>query len=663
MASDEANSLGSPRIEPVHLLLACLRLADDVVPSWLDEAKLPEEERAAFKEGIEAVRRELGEGLSRVNAARRRIRAGLPQGKPLAVRALVHRSEQAREVFAGAEAEASTSGHRVVGLGDLFAVLADRFSAELADVLPPEIRTRARSAQGGPADGRRPGTNEGGRGASASVLVQFGRDLSMLARERRLPAVVGRKSEMLQAARILQRTNKRNVLLIGDAGVGKTAIVEGLAQRFTSNDAPEGLRQIRIVEVAVSALVAGTTYRGEMEGRVRRLVEEVVADPHLVLFLDEVHLVVRSGSGGGGMDIANILKPALAREDFRCIGATTSEEYDKYVVDDAALARRFQVVRVAEPSRDEAVQICGAWARRLEEKQGVHFGVGVLEAAVDLTLRHIPERRLPDKAIDLLENAAAMARLSSLSFSAKEPGGAPEISTNDLNRVLQEQGVLDADASGDAAFQAARQTLLSRLPEQEELVEALASVLCPADASSHTRTSRVRALIGLRTPDARTFRAVTEAIEAAVFASDGARLLLVDIGPLKQPHELSVLLGAPPGFLGHDRPTALLRFLRANGRGVLAFDNVDAAHADVQQTVASAIEAGEVSDPKGRRLPLGRMVVLLGLRGTSASAGTPIGFRPRDALKAPAGVMDGAASPVFPSPWGDLRLDVALQLE
>jgi class 3 adenylate cyclase len=252
------------------------------------------------------------------------------------------------------------------------------------------------------------------------TLDELGRDLTALARAGRLPPVVGRRAEMRALARFLQRTSKRNVLLVGEPGVGKSALVEGVAERFAAAGAPEFLRRLRIVQLSVADLVAGTRYRGDLEERLQRLLAEATADPDLVLFLDEVHLVVRSG-GEGGVDVANALKPALAGDRLRCIGATTTDEMERHLAKDRALLRRFQVLRVEEPTAEETLLMCRQWARRIEELQEVEIEEAALEAAVELSVRLQPSRRLPDKAIDLLENAAAAAKVTSLSFDAAAP--------------------------------------------------------------------------------------------------------------------------------------------------------------------------------------------------------------------------------------------------
>lgn len=625
MANDEANGLGGPSIEPIHLLLAALKFADEVVPPWLDEGHLGPDEAAALRTGLEEMHARIGPGREKLTMVRRRLRAALPSQPALPAPPLLHRSKQSRELFEIAETRACGTGRRLLRLIDLFECLAERFAAELADVLPRiEAPRTARKSEDAATSGR--GLGEARKDQVGSVLAEFGRDLTDLAKTQRLPPVVGRKREMLDVARVLQRTSKRNVLILGEAGVGKTAIVEGLATRLAAPEAPEDLRSLRIVEIALSSLVAGTTYRGDMEERVRRMVEEAVRDPNLVLFLDEFHLAVKSGAGGGGMDIANILKPALAREDFRCIGATTSEEYDRYVSEESALARRFQVLRISEPSQDDAVRMCEAWVRRVEERQKVRFADGAARCAVDLSVRFLPNRRLPDKAIDLLENAAAMVKLSSLSLGRRIGPEAPEIGEAELMQALGEEGSYEVDRRR-AGSEAALQGRLTSVLGDGAAAGLLSELLRHEETSTESRSHRARALIGLVVGEGGAFRKAAESIGAALFDNGREKTCVIDLGPLRQVHDVASLLGAPPGFIGHDRPTLLVRFLRTHSHGVLAFDNVEASHPEVQALLSSVLKDGRLTDSQGRVISLGPFVVLLRQPEGTGARSAIVGFR------------------------------------
>lgn len=423
IANQEAKSGGHRAIEPGHLLVACLKLIDPAFEFPSDVSGAPAES-AALQVSLRLAREQSGLPTGAIEGQRRALRKELAMGAPLEVEGLLHRSEDCRGVFKRASERTRFEGANSVSLR--------HFVAELM-ALPALLTNEAQA-----------GSQTRGAGAAApggrSVLESLGRDLTRLAREGRLPDVVGRQTEMLHLARILHRTSKRNAMVVGDAGVGKTAIVEGLAMRLVAKGSEDPLGRLRIVQVNVADLVAGTTYRGDMEQRLKLLLEEATSDPNVVLFLDEIHLIVRTGAGSGGaMDIANILKPALGREELRCIGATTTEEFEKYIKTDSALLRRFQVLKISEPTQEDALRICRSWAKRIEVRQEVELSSDAVEAAVSLSVKFLPSRRLPDKAIDLLENAAVLVKVSSLSPNRGVPVKRPQVvGSDEVLRALRE---------------------------------------------------------------------------------------------------------------------------------------------------------------------------------------------------------------------------------
>ncbi len=431
-------------------------------------------------------------------------------------------------------------------------------------------------------------------------LNRFSRDLTALAREGRLATVVGRSKEIKMLARYLQRTSKRNVIVIGDAGVGKTALVEGLAQQIVSKSAPDFLRALRIVQLTVADLIAGAKYRGDMEARIQRILQEAMADPYLVLFLDEIHLVMKSGGGEAPMDIANILKPALVGEDFRCIGATTTEEFERYIKNDTAFMRRFQVLRVGEPSQEHTLLICHEWARRIERIQEVIIEDVAIEAAVTLSARLIRERSLPDKAIDLLENAAAFVKVSSLTFRnrvpTKEP---PRIGRQEIEVVLEEQYGISASASGALDTAKVESVLRAELVGQDEAITALVEAL----AALGTKKDDAPRPLGVfmftgPTGIGKTF--VAECIGRALFGADGRALGRFNMSEYKERHELARLIGAPPGFVGHEQQGAIFRFVETNPQGLILLDEMEKAHPEIQDYFLQIFDKGEATDSRGR---------------------------------------------------------------
>ncbi|MCU0241941.1 MAG: AAA family ATPase [Vicinamibacteria bacterium] len=448
------------------------------------------------------------------------------------------------------------------------------------------------------------------RGGSP-FLASLGRDLTELARAGRLTPVVGRRQEMKALARYLERTTKRNVMLIGDAGVGKTAIVEGLAQELAAPHAPDFLRHLRIVQINVADLMAGTKYRGDLEQRLHLLVEEAAADLHIVLFLDEVHLVVRSGSSGGGMDMANILKPALTRDDFRVIGATTTDEFERDIAPERALLRRFQILRVAEPSAAEALEMCRGWARRIAGIQEVVVEDEAVVAAVELSARLIRGRSLPDKAIDLIENAAAAAKITSLSRHDQLPGkAAPRVTRREIEAMIEEQYGVAARAEGVLSAEQAEAHLRAALVGQDAAVQAVCETLrgLRSRASEERRPAAVLLFTG---PSGVGKTLAAETLARALFGPDEALIGRFSMSEFKERHDLARLIGAPPGFIGHEQPGALFRYVHSQPQGLVLLDELDKAHAEIQDYFLQIFDKGEARDARGQAVDFRRHVFVV----------------------------------------------------
>lgn len=446
---------------------------------------------------------------------------------------------------------------------------------------------------------------------STPSIDMFGRDLTALARDGRLTPVVGRNKEVKNLARFLQRTSKRNVIVIGEAGVGKTAIVEGLAQRIVSESAPEFLRELRIVQISVADLVAGAKHRGDMEERIQGILREATSNPNLVLFFDEIHLMMNAGTGGGAsLDLANILKPALARDDFRCIGATTTEEFERYVKSDAAFMRRFQVLRVPEPSPQEALEICRKWARRIEEIQGVVFEEDALQAAVSLSAQLIRGRALPDKAIDLLENTAAFVKISSISSHAAVPTkAAPRIRRTQIESVLEEHYGISASVTRALDASRVQRELEENIVGQEEAIKAVVETLAgSARKDEATRPLGIFLFTG-PTGVGKTFAA--ECIARALFGASPGALGRFNMSEFKERHELARLIGAPPGFLGHEHAGALFRFAEGHPQGLILLDEMEKAHSEIQDYFLQIFDKGEAMDSRGRQADFRRYWIVM----------------------------------------------------
>ena len=456
--------------------------------------------------------------------------------------------------------------------------------------------------------------------SSTPTLDQYGQDLTAAARDGKLDPVVGRESEVEQTLEVLSRRSKNNPVLIGEAGVGKTAIVEGIAQRIVSNEAPRALAGRRLVALDLAGLVAGTKHRGEFEERLKNVIDEVRgANGQVLLFIDELHTVVGAGSGEGAMDASNMLKPALARGELHVIGATTMEEYRRNIEHDPALERRFQPITVPEPSVEDTIAILTGLRDRYETHHQVRITDEALQSAAELSDRYITTRFLPDKAIDLIDQASARVRLRARSQRAEaEPatagGGhtAPEVTAEDVAQVVSRQtGIPVAQLTEEERTRLLRleEHLHERVIGQDEAVEAVAEAV---------RESRA----GLADPDRPTgsflFLGPTgvgktelaRALAEALFG-DEDRLIRFDMSEFQERHTVSRLLGAPPGYAGYDEAGQLTEAVRRNPYSLILLDEIEKAHPDIFNTLLQLLDAGRLTDAQGRTADFTHTVVIM----------------------------------------------------
>jgi ATP-dependent Clp protease ATP-binding subunit ClpC len=641
ISDEEACRVGAQMIEPSHFLLAALMIIDDNFDQAAELIGLSPEEIKAVQAMADECRAMLGMTDDEITTARRSLRQSLGgQGAPLPLQNLP-RSTESGYLHQKAARLMIRMGQEELTLAHLLDVLLDNLPPEAAPFmkvggrpkpeLPPLPTTRRIAffedlglVNMAPAPAAQPSP------AGAPLMIEeIGRDLTALARKGQLAPVVGRETEMTSIARYLQRTSKRNVLIIGEAGIGKTAVVEGLAQRLESENAPEFLRSLRVVQISLADLVSGAKYRGDLEQRVQQIIAEATADPHLVLFFDEIHLMMKSGAGGDAtMDIANLFKPALAREDFRCIGATTIEEFERYIKNDAAFMRRFQVLRLSEPSIAESVEICRAWARRLEAIQQVVIEDEAIEAAVTLSAKLIRGRSLPDKAIDLLENAATYIKITSLSLNQPHhPAVAPRIRREHIESVIEEQYGFPVSAEGTLDAGKAEALLRKEIIGQDAAIAELSQSLLALRRlpEGAPRPFGVFMFIG-STGIGKTYAA--ECLSRALFGDGGQTLGRFNMSEFKERHELARLIGAPPGYIGHEKEGALFRFISANPQGVILLDEMEKAHSEIQDYFLQIFDQGVACDAKGRQADFRHylFVMTCNIAGVS-SARREIGFR------------------------------------
>lgn len=629
-ANLEACQAGSRLIEPVHFFLAVLAVLDHVHPLGIDGEEITPSRMDALAPMIEQGKGRLGlpdEDLTRLRRSLRRRTVGETPGT---VTGLLHRSADSREIMAGAARRAFDRDASEMDFLDLL--------EELLKALPPEARAIWPGGEESdlPSVGRpaayisdRPVGARSGPDEDRPFLEAQGRDLTALARRGRLAPVVGRETEIALLMRYLQRTVKRNVIVVGQAGVGKTALIEGLAQKLAAAGAPAPFRTMRIVQISAADLTADTKYRGELERRVRDLVRDVQSDPGVVLFIDEIHLVVHAEGGGGssGPDIANLLKPALSRGDFRCIGATTDEDFDRSIKGDRAFLRRFQILRLDEPGTAESLRICRAWAARIGEIQGVAFSDEAIESAVTLSQRHLTGRALPDKAIDLLENAAAFVKVDR---AFKDPGGegkAPDqVTPQHIIQVLEEEIGASILGGSFGNLEKWRDRLRAELVGQEAATGRIIEALKRRDGDIG-KDARPLAVLLFAGASGVGKTLAAESLAKMFQEEKRAGLFRFQMGDYAEPHDLSRLVGAPPGFIGHDRPGALFRCLDSHVRGAFLLDDVDKAHPDVLDYFQRIFETGEARDSRGILRDFRNYLFLLTSGGTFPTSGRrPIGF-------------------------------------
>jgi ATP-dependent Clp protease ATP-binding subunit ClpC len=440
------------------------------------------------------------------------------------------------------------------------------------------------------------------------TLQSFGRDLTELARAGKLDPVVGRDDEIERVVSILARRSKNNPVLVGEPGVGKTAIVEGLAQRIVRGDVPASLRTKRVLSLSLGPLVAGTKYRGEFESRVKRILDEVKRSARdVILFIDELHTLVGAGAAEGALDLSSMIKPELARGDLQCIGATTFDEYRKYIESDAALERRFQPVMVEEPTIEATIAILRGLRSRYAEHHHVTITSEAIDAAANLSARYIADRFLPDKAIDLIDEAAANVALANKGAVLQPPVTAEHVSAVVTKWTgIPQQSLTESQTNALFELEA---TLGRRVIGQDQAVTIVAGAIRRARAGLHDPRKPLGSFL-FAGPSGVGKTELAKALAEALFGTQEA-LVRIDLSEFTEAHTVSRLLGAPPGYAGHDEPGQLTEPVRRRPYCVILFDELEKAHADVANVLLQILDDGRVTDAKGRTIDFRHALIVL----------------------------------------------------
>ncbi|HEU0250063.1 MAG TPA: ATP-dependent Clp protease ATP-binding subunit [Solirubrobacteraceae bacterium] len=672
LAQEEARTLKHNYIGTEHILLGLLREEEGLAARVLESLDIT----------VERVRAQ----VVRIVGSGEEVTSGQIPFTP-----------RAKKVLELALREALSLGHNYIGTEHILLGLVRENEGVAARILldfdadSEKIRNEVIRMLSGPGGRRQGGGSGGGSGSgpgegkkSSKLLDQFGRNLTKLAADGKLDPVVGRETEIERIMQILSRRTKNNPVLIGEPGVGKTAVVEGLAQRITNSDVPELLKNKQIYTLDLAALVAGSKYRGEFEERLKKVMKEITQRGDIILFIDELHNLVGAGAAEGAIDAASILKPALARGELQTIGATTLDEYRKYLERDSALERRFQQIRVEEPTIDQTVEILKGLRDRYEQHHKVQITDEALQAAADLAYRYISDRFLPDKAIDLIDEAASRMRIKSMTSPPANREFEEELESV---RREKETAIEDQEFEKAAALRDQERKLVGKKRELEEewesgdaierpaigeeeiadivsmwtgipvfkLTEAETQKLMRMEEELHKRVigqhpaieviSKAirRSRAGLKDPKRPTGSFIflgpsgvgktelARTLAEFLFGDDEA-MIRIDMSEYMEKHAVSRLVGSPPGYIGYDEGGQLTEAVRRKPYSVLLLDEIEKAHPDVFNILLQILEDGRLTDAQGRTVDFRHAIVIMtsNIGAAEIARNTPLGFAVSD---------------------------------
>ncbi|ABR30464.1 Clp protease ClpX [Thermosipho melanesiensis] len=553
-----------------------------------------EDERNAAKDILKHLKVEVFELKKEIEAfiSRYGVKANAPAGQ-------IFITPEARHILEEARKEAKRMGDEKIGTDHILLAMT---------IIPESMTYRILSRYGVSQDRIYQAIKEIRTSGATSeeenidVLTKFTEDLTELARTNRLLPVVGREKEILRIMEILGRRLKNNPVVIGDPGVGKTAIVEGLAQRIVERKVPEFLKNKRILKLDLARVIAGTKFRGEFEERLKKIVDIVKRTPNIVLFIDEIHMVVGAGASEGSVDAANILKPELARGELRCIGATTVEEYRKYIEKDKALERRFQPIYVNEPSIDETIEVLKGLKEKFEEYHGVKIEDEAIEASAKLSARYIPDRFLPDKAVDLIDESASRIKILGADKVTKEDvAKTVEIWTGiPIGRIMEGE---------KEKLKNLEKLIHERFVDQEEAVKVVASAIrmSRTGLKSVEKPSGIFLFLG---PTGVGKTELAKRISDILFGSMQS-LIRLDMSEYMEKHSVSRLIGAPPGYVGYEEGGQLTEAVRRRPYSVVLLDEIEKASSEIFNVLLQVFDYGKLTSGKGNTVDFRNTIIIM----------------------------------------------------
>ena len=644
LSQEEAIRLGHNNIGTEHILLGLIKEGEGIAAKALLALDLEKSKIQEEVEGLIGVGEKGSKTIHYTPRAKKVIELSMDEARKLG-----HTYVGTEHVLLGLIREGEGIAARVLNNLDVSLNRARQQVLQLLGSNEPVRKGQSRQTQSNP--------------ASTPTLDSLARDLTQTAKEGNVDPVIGREKEIERVIQVLSRRTKNNPVLIGEPGVGKTAVAEGLAQQIVDNDVPETLRDKRVMTLDMGTVVAGTKYRGEFEDRLKKVMEEIRQAGNVILFIDELHTLIGAGGAEGAIDASNILKPSLARGELQCIGATTIDEYRKYIEKDAALERRFQPIKVDEPTSEESIEILKGLRDRYEAHHRVTITDEAIEAAVTLSSRYITDRFLPDKAIDLIDEAGSKVRLRS--YTA--PSNLKELEQN-LTSVRNEKdaAVQSQEFEKAASLRDQEQKLRKELERTKEkweekqgkedsrvVVEDIASVVSnwtgvPVDSLTKDETDRLlnlenilhnrligqseavtavskairRARAGLKDPKrpigsfiflGPTGVGKTElarALAEAMFGDEDA-MIRIDMSEYMEKHTTSRLVGSPPGYVGHEEGGQLTEKVRSKPYSVVLLDEIEKAHPEVFNILLQVLEDGRLTDSKGRLVDFRNTVLIM----------------------------------------------------